>query len=162
MPHTARKYNNKNINNKRVEITDDSGWTHVTSTLTQRGGGGRRRKVSNATRQRPDENDHNHENENEPLQPASAPPRLTLPELQKQFHSHSEQWKNSQTWEYLQKALLQSQSSSARTAIEKTVTNVVCIGLGSPSGFVRGGWVDRRSVALYQLGALVSVLEVLG
>jgi hypothetical protein len=37
--------------------------------------------------------------------------------------------------------------------------NIVCIGLGSPSGFLRGGWVDRRSVSLYQLAALVCVTE---
>lgn len=39
--------------------------------------------------------------------------------------------------------------------------NIVCIGLGSPSGFLRGGWVDRRSVSLYQLAALVCVMELI-
>lgn len=39
--------------------------------------------------------------------------------------------------------------------------NIVCIGLGSPSGFLRGGWVDRRSVSLYQLAALVGVMELI-
>ncbi|PYI19501.1 hypothetical protein BO99DRAFT_402694 [Aspergillus violaceofuscus CBS 115571] len=41
------------------------------------------------------------------------------------------------------------------------ITNIICIGLGSPSGFLRGGWVDRRSVSLYQLNALMSVVECL-
>lgn len=46
---------------------------------------------------------------------------------------------------------------SHATALE----NIVCIGLGSPSGFLRGGWVDRRSVSLYQLAALVCVMELI-
>ncbi|PYI26696.1 hypothetical protein BP00DRAFT_430080 [Aspergillus indologenus CBS 114.80] len=42
---------------------------------------------------------------------------------------------------------------------QSRITNIICIGLGSPSGFLRGGWVDRRSVSLYQLNALMSVVE---
>jgi hypothetical protein len=34
------------------------------------------------------------------------------------------------------------------------------MGLGSPSGLLRGGLVDRRSISLFQLAALVSILEV--
>jgi hypothetical protein len=39
------------------------------------------------------------------------------------------------------------------------VDAVVCIGLGSPSGFLRDGWVDRRAVSLYQLAALASIKD---
>ena len=37
------------------------------------------------------------------------------------------------------------------------VERIVCVGLGSPSGFLRDGWVDRRSVSMYQLAALESI-----
>lgn len=40
--------------------------------------------------------------------------------------------------------------------------SVVCIGLGSPSGFLRGGWVDRRAVSMYQLAALRSIMSWIG
>lgn len=40
--------------------------------------------------------------------------------------------------------------------------NIVCLGLGSLSGLLRGGWVDRRNVSLYQLAALVSIIEFFG
>lgn len=44
----------------------------------------------------------------------------------------------------------------------KNSITIVCIGLGSPSGFLRGGWVDRRAVSMYQLAALASILEWIG
>lgn len=157
MPHTARKYRRRtNLpgpahSSKRVEITDSSGWTHITSrnlAISSKRGG--KKGFSQG-----DDND----NDDDELQllPAEAPPRLTLAELKRQYEAHSQQWKSSQTWKRLQRAL-QSQVG----AVARTLQNVVCIGLGSPSGFVRGGWVDRRSVALYQLAALVSVLDMLG
>lgn len=155
MPHTARKYRRRNpltspaaaAHGKRVEITDASGWTHVTSSSLA---------VSSSKRgfRQGLEDDGD---EQLCLLPAEPPPRLTLAELKRQYETHSQQWKSSSTWERLQRAL-QSQAG----AVARTLQNVVCIGLGSPSGFVRGGWVDRRSVALYQLAALVSVLEMLG
>jgi hypothetical protein len=46
-------------------------------------------------------------------------------------------------------------SAAARNPIDA----IVCIGLGSPSGFLRDGWVDRRSVSLYQLAALASIKD---
>ncbi|KAL1970994.1 hypothetical protein VTN77DRAFT_2828 [Rasamsonia byssochlamydoides] len=153
MPHTARKYRNGPAHNKRVEITDESGWTHVTSTSlatsSRRG-----RKGFNAIR-RDGGGDGDGDDELR-LRPAEAPPRLSLAELKRQYEAHSNQWKSSLTWERLQRAL-----QSQVRAVAKSLENVICIGLGSPSGFVRGGWVDRRSVALYQLAALVSVLDLL-
>ena len=41
------------------------------------------------------------------------------------------------------------------------VDRIVCIGLGSPSGFLKGGWVDRRNVSMYQLAGLVSVVDLM-
>lgn len=68
-------------------------------------------------------------------------------------------------------AQLQSRESNTDTQQSHTTTeknkhngigtgidSIICIGLGSPSGFLRGGWVDRRLVSLYQLAALVDVV----
>jgi hypothetical protein len=44
----------------------------------------------------------------------------------------------------------------------KNGISIVCVGLGSPSGFLRGGWVDRRAVSMYQLAALASILKWIG
>lgn len=43
---------------------------------------------------------------------------------------------------------------------EGIIENIICIGLGSPSGFLRGGWVDRRQVSLVQVAALVRIKEL--
>jgi hypothetical protein len=90
------------------------------------------------------------------LAPSEPPPKLSLTELRKQFNTHLETWESSQTWQQLRNALSKDiLSSQSQFAIE----NIVCIGLGSPSGFVQGGWVDRRSVAMYQLAALTTMID---
>lgn len=89
------------------------------------------------------------------LAPSEPPPKLTLAELRKQFNTHLEMWESSQTWHHLKNALQKDVLSQSDFIIE----NIVCIGLGSPSGFVQGGWVDRRSVAMYQLAALTTMID---
>jgi hypothetical protein len=164
MPHTSRRYRkNTNINNgsssashgKRIEIIDDDGWTHVansTSIPTRSSG---RKMIINTLDGAADEEDEDLHGQK--ILPAEAPPHFGLTGLKRQFESHSLAWAQSDTWERLRSALVGILSPNSNITIE----NIVCIGLGSPSGFVRGGWVDRRSVALYQLSALVSVLKLL-
>lgn len=90
------------------------------------------------------------------LAPSEPPRKLNLAELRKQFTAHLETWESSQTWQHLKNALHKDLlSSQGQLGIE----NIVCIGLGSPSGFVQGGWVDRRSVAMYQLAALTTIID---
>ena len=107
------------------------------------------------------------------LTPAEAPGRLTLSDLQTQFQTHRERWEASESWTKLTGVLeeqlnrAQEQASSSADAGGPTpsppslrpVDAIVCIGLGSPSGFLRDGWVDRRSVSLYQLAALASIKD---
>jgi SRR1. len=132
MPHTSRK---KRANvQKRLEIADEGGWTHVT-----RGGNVPRRAVKTTEGE---------------LLPADPPSKLTIGELEKQYETHRERWNESSTSEILTHALRERLARSM-----KDIDNIVCIGLGSPSGFLRGGWVDRRSVSLYQLAALASIAE---
>lgn len=135
MPHTSRK--KKATAQKRLEIADDDGWTHVT-----KGGNVPRRAVKTAEGE---------------LLPAEPPSRLTIGELKKQYEAHRQKWDESSTNETLNHVLRERLSQSM-----KNIDNIVCIGLGSPSGFLRGGWVDRRSVSLYQLAALAAIAGLFG
>lgn len=95
--------------------------------------------------------------ESEPvLAPAEAPARLILSDLQAQFQTHRERWEGSESWKKVTGILDKRLTQRANTA---PVDAIVCIGLGSPSGFLRDGWVDRRAVSLYQLAALVSIKD---
>lgn len=171
MPHTSHPSRPKRPTQKRTQVTDDDGWTHVAS-------GGNVRRVM---RTRPRGTTATKESESgissdlpeEPtLTPAEAPGRLTLSELQAQFQIHRERWEGSESWtkltgvldERLKRAQEQASSSDAggptpSSPSLRPVDAIVCIGLGSPSGFLRDGWVDRRSVSLYQLAALASIKD---
>jgi hypothetical protein len=159
MPHTGRprKPNPKLQQQKRLQVTDADGWTHVTTN----------KNVRRALRP-------NHSAGATPsLTPAEPPSQLTLTDLQTQFNGYRERWEGSETWRVMADTLRrrfegdsdssisdpepESESHAPPTPLE----NIVCIGLGSPSGFLRGGWVDRRSVSLYQLAALVGVMELI-
>ncbi|CAG8899757.1 unnamed protein product [Penicillium egyptiacum] len=167
MPHTSRTSRPKRPTQKRTQVTDDDGWTHVAS-------GGNVRRVMRArprgtTTIKESESGISSDQPEEPtLTPAEAPGRLTLSELQTQFQTHRERWEGSESWtkltgvldERLRKAQEQASSDATPSAPARCpVDAIVCIGLGSPSGFLRDGWVDRRSVSLYQLAALASIKD---
>lgn len=138
MPHSSRK--NRPTVTKRTSVTDTDGWTHVTN-------GGNVRRVMRRQK-----------NEPEPiLVPAEAPGRLTLTDLQAQFDTHRERWERSESWARVTEAL--HKRLEQRSRAQAPVDAIVCIGLGSPSGFLRDGWVDRRAVSLYQLAALVAIKD---
>ncbi|EKV12966.1 Sensitivity To Red Light Reduced-like, SRR1 [Penicillium digitatum] len=181
MPHTSHTSRRKRPTQKRTQVTDGDGWTHVAS-------GGNVRRVmrtcprgTTAIKESESGISIGHPEELT-LTPAEAPGRLTLSDLQAQFQTHRERWEGSESWtkltgvldERLKRAQEQassssSSSSSSSNAIETDATTpaparcpvdaIVCIGLGSPSGFLRDGWVDRRSVSLYQLAALASIKD---
>ncbi|KAK6831953.1 hypothetical protein RU639_002747 [Aspergillus parasiticus] len=142
MPHSNRK---RNLNHhKRLEVTDSSGWTHVTA-----GGKSARRAL------RPTQQHHDNPEQGEQSQilvPAEAPAQLNLEDLQTQFWGYRQRWEGSESWRVVERAI-----SSATVKVDR----IVCIGLGSPSGFLKGGWVDRRSVSMYQLAGLVSVVDLM-
>ncbi|EED17520.1 conserved hypothetical protein [Talaromyces stipitatus ATCC 10500] len=167
MPHTSSKHRKKFTHPKRIEITDEDGWTHVSNTHSVPSPSSGRKKMI-MTDGAVDDDDHpaqtilnddtgsrGGEATAYKLSPSEPPPRLTLPELRKQFTAHQGTWESSQTWQQLKHSL--SKDILDQTNTQLRINNIVCIGLGSPSGFVQGGWVDRRSVALYQLASLVSI-----
>ena len=162
MPHTTRpEKNQKPSQNKRTTITDDSGWSHVTTTTRAR------RTYKNTGQEKTTKT------EKEELKPAEAPSNLTLDDLRQQFNRHHERWAASESWGVVRRNILSLHASTDRstsadanadaptdTVTEGIIENIICIGLGSPSGFLRGGWVDRRQVSLVQLAALVSIKEL--
>ncbi|KAL2375514.1 hypothetical protein RJZ90_008046, partial [Blastomyces dermatitidis] len=126
---------------RRVQVHDEEGWTHITTT---------NRTASNKLCVLSPIKDL--------LDPAESPDGLTFQKLKKQFEWHKRCWEESQSWQALKAAL----DNELLTGPASKVDNCVCVGLGSPSGFLRGGWVDRRAVSLYQLAALVTMLEYFG
>lgn len=175
MPHSSRKMRTSIPAQKRLQVTDDEGWTHVTS------GSNVRRVMRTARGQVPRETTAPQldgaaepiQGEPEPeLKPAEAPARLNFDELQAQYAAHREKWRSSETWRTLTVQLGERMRERLRivsgqnenkpeagTSVSGPVDAIVCIGLGSPSGFLRDGWVDRRTVSMYQLAALESIKD---
>ncbi len=87
MPHTTRKKRTSIPAQKRLQITDDEGWTHVTS-------GSNVRRAMRTARRDTDTAESNHDDE-PTLKPAEAPTRLTFAELQAQYAVYREKWINS-------------------------------------------------------------------
>lgn len=166
MPHSARKKRPAGPAQKRLQVTDDDGWTHVTT-----GGNVRRAMRGTRAHSNPTEKLMSPTEDNtdvEPvLGPAEAPGRLTLAELQMQYNGYREKWRGSETWAGLRKQLGERKRARESAAqdeagpVRGAVDGIVCIGLGSPSGFLRDGWVDRRAVSMFQLAALESIKEEL-
>jgi hypothetical protein len=157
MPHTSRRKRTSIPAQKRLQVTDDDGWTHVTS------GSNVRRAMRTAQQVPSDDKDTQAQ---EPiLGPAEAPARLTFEELQTQYAAHRERWVESETWKTLTRHLSERMAErgivSQEGPVRGPVDAIVCIGLGSPSGFLRGGWVDRRSVSMFQLAALDCIAKQL-
>lgn len=161
MPHTGRNNRVPIPAQKRLQVTGDDGWTHVTS-----GGNVRRVKRSARRSAQPIDKTSNSSDPNPILGPAEAPSQLTFAELQAQYVGYRERWTGSKTWTALQ-AHLQERMRERQGAIQNgsrpmgTVDAIVSIGLGSPSGFLRDGWVDRRNVSMYQLAALETIMNEL-
>ncbi|KAJ5397569.1 hypothetical protein N7509_005682 [Penicillium cosmopolitanum] len=155
MPHSSRKKRNPVSAQKRLEVTDDDGWTHVTS-------GSNVRRVVRTTKARSDREANMVDETELVLSPAEAPARLTFEELEAQYRGYKERWVQSETWQKLRVELDQRIHDQETETLSQdlNVDGIVCIGLGSPSGFLRDGWVDRRAVSLYQLAALETIKDV--
>ncbi|KAL6238073.1 hypothetical protein BDW75DRAFT_47421 [Aspergillus navahoensis] len=180
MPHTRRKKPSAS-QNKRLQVTDASGWTHVTTNKHARRVRQPNLNVnSNSSsiigHRNGTEDDAEKEEVAEELVPAEAP-KTTLSELQHQLGLYKQRWEVSETWHCVVEGLrrgvslllAERESDSDGDGQEEANDgdgnqgehgiSIICIGLGSPSGFLRGGWVDRRAVSMYQLAALASILE---
>ena len=134
MPHTSRK--KLGGPRKRLEVTDESGWTHVTKgTLKQK----------HALQYAPSSTGH------ENLSPTAIPRGLTIHDVSASFEKHMRIWKDSSC---LQKLRAIFQNSVLASNIK--ITNCVCLGLGS----FTGGKFPETS--FFELAALASILEILG
>lgn len=134
MPHTSRK--KLRGPKKRLEFTDDSGWTHITKgTLKQK----------HALQYAPSSTCH------ENLSPTAIARGLTIRDVSTFFEKHMRIWKDSSC---LQRLRVIFQNSILASNIR--ITNCVCLGLGS---FTGGKFLET---SFFELAALVSILEILG
>lgn len=167
MPHSNRKNRNPVPSQRRLQVTDNDGWTHVTS------GSNVRRVVRTTKAQSAGEQVVQEGEVHSVLGPAEAPTRLTFEDLVMQYKGYKEKWVVSETWQTLKAQLVQrilfhnrvaehlSQDTGTGVLPTGLVERIVCVGLGSPSGFLRDGWVDRRAVSMYQLAALETIKDTL-
>lgn len=143
MPHRSqKKRQQQQPQKKRLEVTDDNGWTHVTTT------GKARRAIKSSSSAT-----------NSVLAPAEAPRNISSEALERQFWGHRERWEGSESWRVVGGAI-RRWIAEGEDNKKNRIDGIVCVGLGSPSGFLKGGWVDRRSVSMYQLAALVCVRDL--
>ncbi|KAH8701733.1 hypothetical protein BGW36DRAFT_371434 [Talaromyces proteolyticus] len=173
MPHTSRRHRKPAPNHgKRIQITDDDGWVHVVNSaqtttrpkkqpsryITTDGSSDDHTTSPFSSSSNPNASSSHQDK----ILPAEAPPRLTLSALRLKFDADLAAWQSSGTWQLLKESLVRILSTvlNSPNGDSSKITNVVCIGLGSPSG-LRDGWVDRRDVASFQLAALVSLIELL-
>ena len=134
MPHASRKKNQGP--KKRLQITDDSGWTHVTK------GTAKQKRQQTST---------NWSYLHKGLRPTEIPRGLSLQEVVESFSRYTKTWRESLCLKNLE-TLLKDQVLVS----DIRVTNCVCLGLGS----LTGGYDTENS--FYELAALVSILEILG
>ena len=134
MPHTSRK--KQQGPQKRHEITDGSGWTHITRGTTNQ----KHRQEFTAWSPGSEE-----------LKPAGIPPGLRLRDVTKSFDRYTTLWKDSLCLNDLQNVLTDNVLASY-----SEITSCVCLGLGSFTGG------DRTETSFFQLAALNSILEILG
>ena len=131
MPHTSRK--KKPGQEKRLQITDDHGWTHVTKG-THRSRHQRQYSPSDET-----------------LSPTTIPRGLTIRDVNTSFNRYLKIWIDSPCSQKLQDGLKDSILASDNIEL----TSCVCLGLGS----LTGGKFPETS--FFELAALVTILEVL-
>ncbi|PGG98392.1 hypothetical protein AJ80_09542 [Polytolypa hystricis UAMH7299] len=148
----------KTTHTKRIQIHDSDGWTHIATTTTSSSSGRRTKKKRGKPRP------HHFPHVQDLLIPAEAPHDLTPKKLKRDFEWHKQRWEASESWSALRQALDSSGldgGGGGGVVRGVKVDTCVCVGLGSLSGLLRGGWVDRRSVSLDQLAALVCLVEYL-
>lgn len=143
MPPPRSRKKAQAVPQRRVAVQDDDGWTHITNT---------RRVATTATTTTTKAT-------TDQLIPAEIPDGLTLSQLRAQFDAHQEKWLASQTWKALAASPIASNNSNDNN--DNKIDKFICIGLGSPSGFLRSGLVDRRAVSLFQLAAFISLIDLL-
>ncbi|KAJ5397416.1 hypothetical protein N7509_005529 [Penicillium cosmopolitanum] len=116
-----------------LEITGDDGWTDVTS-------GSNVRRAVRTTKARSDRETNRVDETELFLSPAEASAGLTFEELKAQYRGYNERWIQSETWQKPRVQLDQRihDQETETSSQDLNVDGIVCIGLGSPGGFLRG------------------------
>lgn len=147
MDQKKHKKKKKQQHAKRIQVVDDQGWTHVTTSTTTAAASKNLRSGPRHRGPIPAVEDR--------LVPAGIPDGFTLEKLRDRYEWHKNRWRTSEAWEAVKGVLEGEMAKSKNVEFDKCV----CIGLGSPSGLLRGGLVDRRTVSLFQVAALAGILE---
>ena len=144
MPHSNRKKKGSQ-RPKRAEVTDDDGWTHVTSTRPIRPFANLELEVG-----------HNWSDRGAwtKIYVEEAPPSVTVETLTEQYKRAKEKFLQSSSWKKLQQDLRKNALHD-----ELAVETCVCFGLGSPSA--PRYQMDRRDVAVYQLACFLAIVDTL-
>ena len=130
MPHTSRK--KRPGQEKRLQITDGHGWTHVSKGTT--------RSIYH----------RRYSSSDEKLFPTAIPRGLTIQDVNISFKRYFKIWINSSCLKKLQDGIKDNILAS-----DIEITSCVCLGLGS----LTGGKLPETS--FFELATLVTVLEAL-
>lgn len=137
MPHTTRRKLRRPT--KRVEVTDEDGWTRVTTTKSQH----REQRARTRAAIVPD-----------PSQ-TIVEPGATIGKIKNEYQKAKAQWQESESCKVLEEAI-------ANRALQNGISIDKCFmfGSGSFSG-LRMGWISRQGVALCQLAVLDTIGDVI-
>jgi SRR1 len=170
MPHTSHKTKKKQrqheqsaSRNKRGEVESHDGWTQIARShkaisavsLTQQDAG-------HITMIPPDDPNYDQDQDEGSTQmtlvcrPAELPDGASMEKALGHYQRCNASWKQSRSCAELQKTL---DSRIRKQDLE--ITNCICFGLSSPTGLISAGSSDRRDVAMYQLAAFRSVIDIL-
>ena len=131
MPHTSRK--KKPGQEKRLQITDDHGWTHVS-------------RGTNKSRYQPQ-----YSFGDEKLSSTLIPRGLAIQDVNTSFNRYLKLWVDSSCSKKLRDGI-----KDTILATDMEITSCVCLGLGSFTGG------KRPETSFFELAALVTILDFLG
>jgi hypothetical protein len=161
MPHTSRRQKRDSqpsiTRNKRGEVASNDGWTRITRSDKGLGidapnqakmdlHGGRSAKQH-------DQEDLMKQLNAGVFHPTEVPDGVTVEKALSHYNRCASAWESSKTWAAIHEILTSRPLPN--------IDNCVCLGLGSPTGLILPGPIDRRTVSMYQLAAFVSVISIL-
>lgn len=127
-----KKQKKPNPQPKRIQVTDSSGWTHIT-------------KGSKSQRNQLLIKPVAH------LKPKEVDPALTVERLNERLGRFTREWEESECFGKI-KIMLEQQAMKSDSV---NITSCVCLGLGSLAG------IDGPKASWYELVALIAILDIL-
>lgn len=155
MPHTSRR-KKKSDRPKRVEVTDEEGWTRITTNTAQNAQkqmqsvSGRDYRPSTGTLKEP-------YTDWEPMEDprSDAPPEANIRSIQSNFDRANKLWQSSDSHQALRAAL------TSRVDKDFKILHCTIFGSGTLCGYKKG-WIARHDVALVQTAIFLSVVDAIG